>query len=121
MGIVGDCQGVIDHGASECWGFKNFGGHYNVINGGQTKKSFLFDLTLRSELMLDGYSTDVRTEKRFKENDRLRVVCHHLGCDTAPGGLVRGLKNGVKFWPAPFCALTPFCAGQTTSACHKST
>ena len=24
-----------------------------------------------------------------------------------------GLKNGVKFWPALFRALTQFCAGQT--------
>ena len=32
-----------------------------------------------------------------------------------------GLKNGVKFWPAPVCVLTQFCAGQTDSGCHKST
>ena len=117
---MGDWQGVMDHGASEFWGFENFGGHYDVINGCQTKK-FFFDLRLRLELMLDGHSTDFRTEKRSQENGRLKVVCHHLGCDTVPGGFVRGLKNGVKFWPAPFCALTPFCAGQTTSACQKST
>ena len=30
----------MDHSASEFRGFKNFGGHYDVINGGQTKKSF---------------------------------------------------------------------------------
>ena len=40
VGIVGDWQGVMDHGASEFWGFKNFEGHYDVINGGQTKNSF---------------------------------------------------------------------------------
>ena len=89
MGIVGYLQGVMDHGASQFWGFENFGGHYDVINGGQTKKCF-FDLRLRLELMLDYYSTDFRTEKGFQENGRLRVVCHHLGCDTAPGGFVRG-------------------------------
>ena len=68
----------MDYGASEFWSFENFGGHYDVINGGQTKK-FFFDLRLRLELMLDGYSTDFRTEKRFQENGRLRVVSHHLG------------------------------------------
>ena len=36
----------------------------------------------------------------------------------ASGG---GLKNGVKFWFTPFCALTQFCAGQTASGCQKST
>ena len=84
---------------------------------------FFFDLRLRLELMLDGCSTDLKTEKRFQETDCLGVVCHHLGYDNAPGGSVRGggLKNGVKFLPAPFCALTPFCAGQTSSGCQKST
>ena len=97
-------QGVMDYGASEFWGFENFGGHYDVINGGQTKKKFFFDLSLRLELMLDGYSIDFKKEKRFQETDRLGVVCHHLEYDTAPGGFVRGLKYGVKFWPPPFCA-----------------
>ena len=83
----------MDHGASEFGGFENFGGHYDVINGGQTKKSFFFDQRLRLQLMLDGYSTDFRTEKRFQENGHLRVVCHHLGCDTAPGGFVRGAQK----------------------------
>ena len=87
----------------------------------EKKKFFFFHLRLRLELMLDGCSTDLKTEERFQETDRLGVVCHHLGYDTAPGGFVGGLKNGVKFLPAPFCALTPFCAGQTSSGCQNST
>ena len=71
--------------------------------------------------MLDGCLTDLKTEKRFQETDRLGVVCHHLGYDTASGGFARGLKNRVKFLPAPFCALTPFCADQTSSGCQKLT
>ena len=62
---------------------------------GVKKKKFFFDLRLRLELMLDGYSTDFRTEKRFQENGRLRVACHHLGCDSTPGGLCeRGSEMG---------------------------
>ena len=52
--------------------------------------------------MLDGYSTDFRTEKRFQENGRLRVVCHHLGCDTAPGGFVRGAQKWRKILARTF-------------------
>ena len=55
--------------------------------------------------MLDGYSTDFRTEKRFQENGRLRAVCHHLGCDTAPGGFVRGAQKWGKILARAFlCA-----------------
>ena len=100
----------MDHDASEFWSFENFEGHYDVISGGQTKKSFLFDLRLRLELMLDGYSTDFRTEKIFQENGRLRVVCHHLGCDTTPGGFMRGAQKWGKILARAFFALTPFCA-----------
>ena len=82
----------MDHSGSQFWGFKNFGGHYDVINGVKQKK-FFFALRLRLELMLDGYSTDFRTEKRFQENGRQRVVCHHLRFDTAPGGFVRGAQK----------------------------
>ena len=32
----------MDDGASEFRGFENFGGHYDVINGGQRKKNFFF-------------------------------------------------------------------------------
>ena len=66
----------MDHGASKFWGFVNLGGHYDIINGGQRKK-FFFELRLRLELMLDGYSTEFKTEKRYQETDRLGVVCHH--------------------------------------------
>ena len=69
---------------------RKLGGHYDVINGGQRKKTIFFDLTLRLELMLDGYSTDFKTEKSFQATDHLGVVCHHLGKDTYPGGFVRG-------------------------------
>ena len=48
-------EGVMDHGDFEFWGFKKFGGHYDVINGGQRKKMIFFDLTLRLESMLNGY------------------------------------------------------------------
>ena len=72
---------------------------------GSNKENFFFDLTLRLELMLDGYSTDFRTQKRFQENGRLRVVCHHLACDTAPGGFVRGAeKLGKILACAVLCA-----------------
>ena len=46
--------------------------------------------------MLDGYSTDFRTKKRFKETDRVGVVCHHLGHDTTPGGFMRGAQKWGK-------------------------
>ena len=36
-------------GSQESWG------HYDVISGGQRKKYFFFDLTLRLKLMLNGY------------------------------------------------------------------
>ena len=58
---------------------------------GVKQKKFSFDRRL--EFMLDGYSTDFRTQKRFQENGRLRVVCHYSGCDTAPGGFVRGAQK----------------------------
>ena len=45
----------MDHGDFEFRGFKKVGGHYDVINGGQRKKGLFLDLTLRLELMLDGY------------------------------------------------------------------
>ena len=45
----------MDHGDFEFWGFKKVGGHYDVINGGQRKNMIFFDLTLRLELILDGY------------------------------------------------------------------
>ena len=61
----------MDHGDFEFWGFKKVEGHYDVINGGQRKKVFFFDLRLRLELMLDGCSTDLKTEKRLQETDRL--------------------------------------------------
>ena len=55
--------------------------------------------------MLDGYSTEFRTEKRFQENGRLRVVCHHLGCDTAPWGFVREAQKWGKILAHAFlCA-----------------
>ena len=72
----------MNHGDFEFRGFKNVGGHYDVINGGQRKKMIFFDLTLHLELMLDCYSTDFKTEKSFQETDHLEVVCHHLGYDT---------------------------------------
>ena len=46
--------------------------------------------------MFDGYSTDFRTENRFEEIDRMGVVGHHLGYNTAPGGFVRGAKEWGK-------------------------
>ena len=64
--------------------------------GVKRKKDFFFDLSLRLELMLDGYSTDFKTEKRFQKTDRLGVVCHHLEYDTAPGGFVRGAQKWDK-------------------------
>ena len=45
----------MDHGDFEFWGFKKVGGHYDVINGVQRKTIIFFDLTLRLELILDGY------------------------------------------------------------------
>ena len=45
---------------------------------GVKEKKFFFDLRLHLELMLDGYSTDFRTKKRFQKTDR-GVVCHYLG------------------------------------------
>ena len=45
----------MDHGNFEFRGFKKVGDHYDVINGGQRKNMLFFDLTLRLELMLDGY------------------------------------------------------------------
>ena len=92
----------MDHGDFEFWGFKKVEGHYDVINGGQRKKSFFFDLRLRLELMLDGWSTDLKKEKRFQETDRLGVVCHHLGYDTAPGGFVRGAQKWGKIFARAF-------------------
>ena len=89
----------MDHGDFEFWGFKKVEGHYDVINGGQRKKKFFFDLRLRLELILDGCSTDLKTKKRFQETDRLGVVCYHLGYDTVPGGFVRGAQK----WGKIFC------------------
>ena len=71
---------------------------------GVKEKNDFFDLTLRLELMLNGYSTEFKTEKSFQETDRLGVVCHHLGYDTYLRGFVRGAQIWVKFCPAPFCA-----------------
>ena len=51
----GKLKGVMDHGDFEFWGFKKVGGHHDVMNGDQRKKYDFFDLTLRLELMLDGY------------------------------------------------------------------
>ena len=74
----------MDHGASEFWGFENFEGHYDVINGVKRQKVFFSTC-----------GTNFRTEKRFQENGRLRVVCHHLGCNTTPWGLrERGSEMG---------------------------
>ena len=70
--------------------------------GVKEKKSFFFDLRLRLELMLDGYSTDLKTEKRFQETDRLGVICHHLGYDTAPRGLVREAQKWGKIFARAF-------------------
>ena len=70
--------------------------------GVKEKKSFFFDLTLRLELMLDGYSADLKTEKRFQETDRLGVIYHHLGYDTAPRGLVRGAQKWGKIFACAF-------------------
>ena len=70
--------------------------------GVKEKKNFFFDLTLRLELMLDGCSTDLKTEKRFKETDRLGVICHHLGYDTAPRGLVTGAQKWGKIFARAF-------------------
>ena len=59
--------------------------------------------------MLDGYSTDFRTEKRFQKNGHLRVVCHNLGCDTTPGGFVRGAQKWGKILARSFlCANSVF-------------
>ena len=55
----------MDHGDFEFGVSRKSGGHYDVINGGQRKKTIVFDLTLRLELMLDGYSTDFKTERSF--------------------------------------------------------
>ena len=53
--LVRSVLGVMDHGNYELWGYERVGGHFfDVINGNQRKTSF-FDLTLRFELMLDGY------------------------------------------------------------------
>ena len=46
--------------------------------------------------MLNGYSTEFKTEKSFQETDRLGVVCHHLGYDTYPRGFVRGAQKWGK-------------------------
>ena len=63
---------------------------------GSNKRKFFFDLSLRLELMLGGYSTDFKTEKRFQETDHLGVVCHHLEYDTASGGFVRRAQKWGK-------------------------
>ena len=89
-------QGVMDHGASEFWGFENFGGRYDVMKRVREKNRFFVDLRLRLELILDGHATDFKTEKRFQETDRLAVVCDHLGYDTTPGGFVRGAQGWGK-------------------------
>ena len=92
----------MDQGDLKFWGFKKVEGHDDVINGGQRKKKFFFDLRLRLELMLDGCQTDSTTEKRFQETDRLGVVCHHLGYDTAPGSFVRGAQKWGKIFARAF-------------------
>ena len=70
--------------------------------GVKEKKIFFFDLRSRSGLMLDGYLMDFGTEKRFQENGRLGAVCHHLGCDAAPGGSVRGAQKWGKNFARAF-------------------
>ena len=70
--------------------------------GVKEKKSFFFDLTLRLELMLDGYSTNFKTEKRFEEINYLGVICHHLGYDTALRGLMRGAQKWGKILARAF-------------------
>ena len=63
---------------------------------GQRKETIFFDLTLRLELTLDGYQTDLRTEKRFQENDHLGVFCCHVGYDSVPRGFVKGTQKWGK-------------------------
>ena len=70
--------------------------------GVKGKKSIFFDPTLRLELMLDGYSTNFKTEKRFQKHGCLGVVCHHFGYDTAPRGLVRGAQIWGKILARAF-------------------
>ena len=96
VGLLWSWKRVMDHGDFECWGFKKVWGHYDVINEGQRKTIIFFDLTLRLELILDGYWTDLRTEKRFQETDNLGVFCYHLGYDTAPRGFVRRVQKWGK-------------------------
>ena len=72
---------------------------------GVKQKMFFFDLRLRLELMLDGYSTDFRTEKIFQENGRLRVVCHHLRVRYCLWGLRERAQKWGKNWARAFlCA-----------------
>ena len=42
----------MDNGNFEFWGFKKFGDHYDVINGGQSKKMIFFrpDFTFRVDV-----------------------------------------------------------------------
>ena len=55
----------MDHGDSEFWGYEKVLGRYDVIDGVKEKNPF-FDLTLHFELILDGYSTYLRTENYLK-------------------------------------------------------
>ena len=91
----------MDHGDFEFWGFKKVEGHYDVINGGQRKTKFFrpeVTFGVDAQWLLNRFENG----KRFQETDRLGVVCHHLGYDTAPGGFVRGAQKWGKIFARAF-------------------
>ena len=58
------------------------------------KENMFFDLKLGSELMLDGYSTDFRTEKDFKRPVILGSFNVIWGSILFPGGPCGDLEMG---------------------------
>ena len=61
-------------GTPEFRGVKKIEGRYDVIKGVQRIKFRFFDPMLRLDLMLDGYWTDFKTEKRLRETSHLETL-----------------------------------------------
>ena len=86
-------------------------GHYDVINGGQ-KKNYFFRPDVTFEVDAQWLLNRCKSYGSRLPPFRVRYC---------PQRLREGVQNVVKIWPAPFCVLTQFCAGQMTSGCQKST